>query len=131
MAKVYIVDDDRDIVDSLTIILKSKGHEVASQNDENSVAKNAAGFNADLIILDVIFPENESAGFEMARELKEDKTTKDIPILMLSAVNERGVYPGSFSDKDRDDAWLPVERFVEKPIDPKTLIEKVNELLGT
>lgn len=130
MAKVYIVDDDRDIVDSLTIILKSKGHEVGSQNDENSVAKNAAGFNADLIILDVIFPENESAGFEMARELKNDDSTKNIPILMLSAVNERGVYPGSFSDKDRDDAWLPVERFVEKPIDPKTLIEKVNELLG-
>ena len=44
MAKIYIVDDDRDIVDSLTIILTSKGHEVASQNDENSVAKNAAGF---------------------------------------------------------------------------------------
>ena len=71
------------------------------------------------------------AGFEVARNLKEDGRTKDIPILMLSAVNDKGMIPGRLSSKDRDDAWLPVSEFVEKPIDPPTLVEKVNALLGT
>ncbi len=131
MGRIYIVDDDRDIVESLTMVLTQEGHEVASQHDEINVADNAERFGSELIILDVMFPENASAGFEVARNLKEDGRTKEIPILMLSAVNDKGMFPGKFSSKDRDDAWLPVSEFVEKPIDPATLVTKVNTLLGT
>lgn len=131
MSRIYIVDDDRDIVESLSIILTKEGHEIASQFDDKNVVKNALDFNPDLIILDVMFPEDSGAGFEMARELKGDEQAKGIPILMLSAINERHMYPGQFSNKDRDESWLPVQEFVEKPIDPKALIEKVKDLLGT
>jgi CheY-like chemotaxis protein len=129
MSKIYVVDDDRDIVESITMVLESEGHEVASQFDDVDVGKRTAKFGADLVLLDVMFPEDESAGFKMARTLRHNQATKDIPILMLSAINAKGYYAGTFSNRDRDDSYLPVNEFVEKPIQPADLIKKVNALL--
>ncbi len=129
MSKIYIIDDDRNIVESLSIVLKSAGHEVSAQYDEQNTANNVDAFGADLIILDVMFPENDGAGFEIAREIKHNEQTKNIPILMLSAVNEKGEYAGTFSNRDKDESWLPVNDFVEKPINPKVLLEKIKTIL--
>lgn len=128
MKKVYIIDDDRDIVESLSMVLEKEGYQIKAQFDENNAVRNVAGFKPDLVILDVIFPENESAGFDIARDLKHNDATKDVPILMLSAVNEKGEYAGTFSNRDRDDTYLPVNEFVEKPIQPDKLIQKVKAL---
>ena len=130
MKNVYIVDDDRDIVDAMSIVLKSAGYNVGFQNDELNLVKNVISFNPDIIILDVIFPENPNAGFEMSRLLKNNKKTKNIPIMMLSAVNEKGLYGFTFSNKDRDESFLPVEEFVEKPIMPDELLKKVAIILN-
>jgi CheY-like chemotaxis protein len=129
MKKIYIVDDDRNIVESVTIVLKSRGYDVAAQYDEENLVANVKKYGPDLIILDVMFPENEGAGFEMARTLKGDAATKSIPVLMLSAVNVRGKYPGKFSNKDRDETYFPVEEFVDKPVNPKDLLNKVAAML--
>ena len=130
MGKIYIIDDDRDIVDALTMVLEAEDHEIAFQYDEDGAVKNVSDFGADLIILDVIFPENDGAGFEIARMLKHDEKTKNIPIAMLSAVNEKGQYAGTFSNADKDDVYLPVDEFVEKPLVPVELIKLVNKLLS-
>ena len=130
MSKIYIIDDDRDIVDAMTMVLESEDHEIAFQNDEDDVIGNVIDFGADLIILDVIFPENDGAGFEIARKLKHDEKTKNIPIAMLSAVNEKGQYSGTFSNADKDDVYLPVDEFVEKPLVPAELVKLVNKLLS-
>jgi CheY-like chemotaxis protein len=126
--RVYVVDDDRDIVESISIVLEGNGYEVGAQYDDKNVVPNVAEFGADLVILDVMFPEDSGAGFELARALKSDERTSGLPILMLSAINETGIYAGKFSRRDRDPSLLPVEDFVEKPISPKALLEKV-ELL--
>ena len=126
--RVYVVDDDKDIVESLSIVLESAGYEVGAQNDDKNVVANVDEFGADLVILDVMFPEDSGAGFELARALKSDERTSDLPILMLSAINETGIYVGSFSNRDRDVTWLPVQDFVEKPISPKALLAKVESL---
>ena len=70
MKKVYIVDDDKDIVEALTMILESKGYEIGHQLSEENVVENVRSFGPDLLILDVMFPENDSAGFDMARAIK-------------------------------------------------------------
>ncbi len=129
MKKVYIVDDDKDIVDSISIVLKSAGYEVKFQNNEENLIENVISFNPNIIILDVIFPENDTAGFEMSRKLKSDNRTKNIPILMLSAVNEKGIAGFTFSNRDRDESFLPVEEFVEKPIHPDELLDKVAKMI--
>jgi len=126
MRKVYVIDDDRDIVESISIALKKNNYEVGAQYDETNIDSNLKQFKPDLIILDVMFPEDSSAGFEIARKIKANKEFAMIPIIMLSAINERGIYMGKFSDEDLDDSWIPVSMFLEKPINPKDLVEKVN-----
>jgi CheY-like chemotaxis protein len=83
-----------------------------------------------VIILDVMFPEDSSAGFKIARRLKANADLAKIPIIMLSAVNEKGIYMGRFTHHDLDDSWLPVNMFLDKPVSPKALIEKVSEMIG-
>lgn len=127
--KVYIVDDDRSIVESMRMVLEAHGYAVESQCDEKDVIKNLVSKKPDVVVLDVIFPEDPDAGFKIAREIRGDKRTARLPILMLSAVNEKGVYAGTFSNKDRDDAWLPVDQFIEKPIRPKQLVAHIEAVL--
>jgi DNA-binding response OmpR family regulator len=130
MSKIYIIDDDRNIVESMSIVLKKNGYEVASQYTEENVVDNLLDSKPDMVILDVMFPQNVSAGFDIAREIKKDKRVSHIPIIMLSAINEKGVYSGTFSNTDRDNSWLPVDEFVEKPIKPDQLLEKVKSVLN-
>jgi len=130
MKKVYIIDDDRDIVESISIVLKASGYEVSAQYDDKNATENILSFNPDLVILDVIFPENSSAGFEIAREIRKNPKLADIPVIMLSAVNEKGSYVGRFDSQDVDESWLPVSMFLEKPVQPKELLQKVKSALG-
>jgi DNA-binding response OmpR family regulator len=129
MKKVYIIDDDRNIVESMSIVLTANGYAVDAQYDEEKVVGNLVAKKPDVVILDVMFPENQSAGFDIAREIRNDQRTAGIPVLMLSAINEKGVYAGTFSNKDRDDSWLPVNEFIEKPIRPAQLLQKVKAAL--
>ena len=130
MKKVYIIDDDRDIVESMTIVLKSNKYDVTAQYDDEDVETKVKAAKPDLIILDVMFPEDSSAGFKIARRLKADPELAKIPIIMLSAVNEKGIYMGRFTHHDLDDSWLPVNMFLDKPVSPKSLLEKVAEMVG-
>lgn len=129
MKKIYIIDDDRDIVESLSIVLKANGFEVAAQYDDEDVVANVKKFGPDLIILDVMFPENSSAGFNIAREIKKEDDLSKIPVIMLSAINERGIYIGQFSSQDVDSEWLPVSVFLDKPVAPEELLAQVKSML--
>ena len=130
MKRVYVIDDEPSIVESVQMILEGAGYEVGSQNDDKDVVEHVVAFNADLVILDVMLPEDTGAGFKMARALKDDDRTRTLPLLMLTAVNEAGIYVGTFSNKDIDDAWLPVQEFVDKPVKPDVLLAKVGALLA-
>lgn len=129
MNKIYIIDDDRDIVESMSIVLKANGYEVSAQFDNENVIENVLKYNPDLIILDVMFPENSSAGFEIARELKRSSESENIPVIMLSAINERGSFPGKFSNEDADEEWLPISMYLDKPVQPGELLEKVKSII--
>ena len=129
MKKIYIIDDDRNIVEAMSIVLKAHGYEVGCQYNEDNVIENLIAQKPDLVILDVIFPQNSTAGFDIARQIRKDQATAAIPIIMLSAINEKGVYAGTFSNNDRDDAWLPIDQFAEKPIQNDQLLQKVKAVL--
>ncbi len=62
-----------------------------------------------------------------SRQIKNDPDTKDIPILMVTSVKDKiGI---DFKSVAGDDSWLPVEDFLDKPVQPEVLIEKVAALL--
>jgi DNA-binding response OmpR family regulator len=113
---------------ALTAALQAKGFEVASQCDEREVDDKIGEFNPDVIILDVMLPEDEMAGFKIARSIRHHDNIKDKPVIMLSGVNTDGNIPGKITNRDIDDVYLPITRFLDKPVDPKKLIEMIEEL---
>jgi CheY-like chemotaxis protein len=130
MANILIIDDDPDIIDSLKMILESDNHQVSVKTDTDDLLETIRQAAPDLIILDIIFPEDPNAGFTAARELHKNDEVKHIPVLLLSAVNQQSNMSFGFSETDISDDFMPVEGFIEKPVEPATLLSKVNELLG-
>jgi CheY-like chemotaxis protein len=129
--RVYVIDDEPSIVESVALVLEGNGYVVGSQNDDKDVVDNVVEFGADLVILDVMLPEDTAAGFKMARALQADERTRALPRLMFTAVNESGIYVGKFTNKDLDETWLPVQEFVEKPVVPEVFLAKVKALCPT
>jgi DNA-binding response OmpR family regulator len=125
MANILVVDDDLDIIDNLKMILEANGHQVSVKTDTDNLVAYVMQTPPDLIILDIIFPEDPNAGFSAARELH-----KEIPVLLLSAVNQMSKMSFGFSETDISDDFMPVKGFIEKPVEPAVLLAKVNELLG-
>ena len=120
MTKIVIIDDDPDILDVSKIVLTSKGYIVyTAQNPEDgySLIKTQT---PDLIILDVMMNEPDD-GFYLAQKLRREKI--DTPIIMYTSVSKAlGINFGRSE-------IVPVDEFVEKPISPDELIEKVEKLL--
>jgi CheY-like chemotaxis protein len=129
MAYVLIVDDDEDFAQTTATVLRKEGHDVQIELDTDDAVKSMENKHPDLVVLDVMFPEDISAGFELARFMRhESEQLKRIPILMLTAINTK--FPLGFGPKDIDDDWLPVTDFLEKPVDFDVLLNKVSKLLG-
>lgn len=126
MPKILIIDDDPDIVESLRIVLESRGHEVKDAASGREGIEKARGERPDLIILDIMMSKI-TEGFEVARELKRDRVCKDIPILMLTSLKEKTGF--DFSHQAGDEEWLPVDDYVHKPISPDELLKKVDKLI--
>ena len=129
MARILIIDDDHDMVDSLTMILEANGYQVMIKYDISDLISHVTQVNPDLILLDVIFPDDPQAGFKAARLLAKNSQVNHIPVLVLSAVNSRSNLGFSFTNEDISDDFLPVAGFLEKPIEPKALLARVQEAL--
>jgi len=126
MAKVMIIDDDASIVDAMSAIVKSGGHDVQTMDTTEGAIEALREFGPEVLFLDVMFPENPSAGFELARDLREEEDLKELPVFLLSSINEE--MPLGFSDKDIDPHWMPVQQFVEKPVSPTKLLSLIDDI---
>lgn len=126
-AKILIIDDDPDLTQALRTTLESRQYIVVTAADRSEGMQKIKDDKPDLIILDVMMATWQD-GFEMARELRADAQFKDMPILMLSAIKDRtGVgFKSSVGDPD----WLPVDRFLDKPVEPDVLLAEVDKLLS-
>lgn len=126
-AKILIIDDDPDIVESMRVVLESKKYLVASAKNGEEGLKKAKADKPGLIILDVMM-ETSDKGFEVARQIKSDKVLKDVPIIMLTAIAEKmGL---DFKNEAGDPDWLPVDDYCDKPLNPEQLISKVELFIG-
>ena len=129
MPYLLIVDDDEDFASTTATVLREEGYDVQVELDIDSAVISMESKPPDLASLDVMFPEAASAGFELARFMRNEKEElKNIPILMLTAINTR--FPLGFGPKDIDSAWMPVTEFLEKPVDFDVLRDKVAKLLN-
>jgi DNA-binding response OmpR family regulator len=129
MAYVLIIDDDEDFAAAAAKALATDGHEIKVETEIAPAKESMKRRRPDLIILDVMFPEDESAGFELARWIAHGgENLNRVPILMLTAVNMK--FPLGFGSADCDEYWLPVQDFVDKPVDLNILRGRVSALLA-
>ena len=125
-AKILITDDDQDIKDSVKAILESRKYDVVTAASRTEGMEKIESEKPDLLILDVMMSSWQD-GFEMAREIKKDPQHKEIPILMMTGVKEETGL--DFKSAAGDPTWCPVEGFLDKPVEPDTLIVEVEKLL--
>jgi DNA-binding response OmpR family regulator len=121
---ILIVDDDPDLVETVGMMLEAKGYEVGKAYDglegEEAIKKR----RPDVVILDVMMPRKN--GYQLCKELKSNKWTQEIPVILLTAVGE-AVPTTSYSHAEG--MAVEAEDFIPKPVDAATLVEAVERLL--
>ena len=123
--KILLVDDDVDFVTLNKNILERHGYSVDEAYSASECRKKIRMRKPDAIVLDVMM-ESTYAGFDLAYELNESEELKDIGIILLTSINKKIQSPWAYEEKK--DTWLPVDRIVEKPLEPEKLLALVNNL---
>lgn len=126
MPYVLVVDDDADFSNAVATAIREDGHEVSVAADPDEALAAIEQRLPDVVVMDVMFPENPVAGFDLARTLR--RRWAELPVLMLTAINQQ--FPLGFSSQDIDPKWLPVTEFLEKPVDFRVLRDKLRSLLA-
>ena len=123
-AKILIVDDDADFVESTRIVLESKPYEVIVAVNGDDALRKASAEKPDLILLDIIMPVKD--GFTAAEQLKKDPNLAKIPVLMLTSYSTKG----SGTEIPRGSGYsLDTEDYIEKPVTPQNLLAVIEKHL--
>ncbi len=124
--KILVVDDDPDILDAVTMILESQGYEVVTARDGVEGLANLKAEHPDLIILDLLMPKMD--GFAVCKELHNPRWSKfkETPILILSSVREDASRRRYELETDLE---LDANDYLEKPMNPDILLERVEKLI--
>ena len=125
-AKILVVDDDPDILEAISLILKANGYDVVTANDGIDGLNKLKEERPDMMILDLLMPKLD--GFGVCKELKDPRWARygHIPIIILSSVRED-------ASKRRYELetglQLDVDDYVEKPIEHTILLERIGKIL--
>lgn len=124
--KLLVVDDDPDILDALTTILEAAGYRVITAQDGIEALANLKAERPDLMILDLLMPKMD--GFAVCKELQDPRWAKYrvIPILILTSVREEASRRRYELETGLE---LDVDDYIEKPIVPQVLLERVEKLI--
>ena len=119
---VLVVDDDQVFVEAVSAVLESRFRVMTAASGNEALAR-IAEERPDLVLLDVMM-DHLSEGFEVARRLKEDPVTREIAVIMLTAVDE--VYNFRM---EVEESYVPHDAYLEKPVEPERLLEVIDEVL--
>ncbi len=118
MAKILVVDDEKDVVELLKFLLEKDGHSVSTAYNGREALESVDKAKPELILLDVMMPEMD--GYTVQTKLLNNPDTKAIPIIVLTAKGQL---------KDVFAMSTNVRAYMEKPFDPKALRVKIKESL--
>jgi CheY-like chemotaxis protein len=130
-ARIFMVDDDGDLIQVAKLVFEAEGYEFHSASSAKEAIETIEAVNPDLVILDVMM-EDIVAGFRVVNMLRnfdenpENRKFEKLPILMMSSVQQRTKMKVA---QDAGTRLLPIDTFLEKPVKPKVLLDKVAELL--
>jgi len=117
---VLVVEDEANIVDSLSFLMKQAGFEVLVARDGDTAIRMMQSRPADLILLDIMLPRRD--GYEVCREIRSNSNWDSVRIVMLTA---RG------HDFDRRKGMrLGADAYITKPFSTRDIVSRVQDLLG-
>ncbi len=120
MKRVFVVDDEPDVVELLRTILRSEGWEVEVDTDGRSALARILADPPDLFILDLMMPDLD--GFELLKLLRLDARGADVPVLILSARTGH--------HDQIESLQLGANAYVCKPFSPRELVRQIRALFG-
>lgn len=125
---ILIVEDDKDLVNTVRIVLESKQYKVRTAFNGKEGYSQIQEKIPDLIILDVMM-RTDTEGFDLAFKLKNNPEHQNIPILMVTSFPKKMAETGPEKFQHiLGESW-PVSEFLEKPLDPETLLTTIERLL--
>jgi len=122
---ILLVDDDPDFVEAVRVIVESGGYDVEVAYDGQEGLEAVEKRKPDLIVLDVMMPVMN--GHEACAKLKGSDDTKEIPIILLTAVADR-VTTSTYTHRDMLES--EAEDYMPKPVEPKELLERIESWLS-
>jgi DNA-binding response OmpR family regulator len=124
--KLLIIDDDPDYVDGIKSILQKADYQVdVAYNPKDGMAALKSG-GYDLLLLDIMMGRG-AEGVMVARQINKDPKLRQIPVLIITGIREQMAF--LFPGQPVHPRLLPTDALLEKPVDPKLLLEKVEGLL--
>jgi two-component system cell cycle response regulator len=117
--RILIADDNPQILELLEAYLEPLGAQVVTTADGQATLATVERERPDIVLLDVMMPKR--SGFEVCRSIKDDRRLRDIPVVLITALNE-------FGDMERA-RECGADDFLSKPVNKLELIERVRSLL--
>lgn len=125
MARVLLVDDDAAVLARNSAALAAAGHQVETATSSADALAAVRRTSPDVIVLEGLL-DGGFRGFDLARTLAAESPS--VPLIMLTRADEV-LTPQERADQDRDGGWLPVQRFLQKPVMPEVLVDEVEHVL--
>lgn len=126
--KLLMIDDDPDFVAGIKAILDTAGFEVEVAYNPKDGLKALQSKQYDLLLLDIMMGRG-AEGIMIARKLRKDAKLREMPVLIITGMREQIAF--LFPGEPIHPRFVEVDELVEKPVEPKMLIEKVNALIET
>lgn len=117
--KILLVDDNKELLELLSLSLQDAGFSIVTATDGLEALKKARSLLPDLILLDLMLPEMD--GFVVCETLRKDPATASVPVLMLSGMSGQLPKYAGLESGGTD--------FISKPASPASLIQKIREIL--
>ena len=125
--KLLIIDDDPDFVDGIKSILDSAGYSVDVTYNPKTGLQALQEKTYDLLLLDIMMGRG-AEGIMIARKLRKDPKLREMPVLIITGIREQMAF--LFPGEPVHPRFVAVDELVEKPVEPKMLLEKVSTLIG-
>jgi CheY-like chemotaxis protein len=134
MARILVVDDDPRIAEAVRLALETDGHEVVTAGSREEGETAAVEHKPELMIVDVMMPEG-TEGFHLVWKMRqmEVKSLREVPIIMATGIHQTTnlrFYPDQTDGTYQPGEYLPVQAWLDKPVQVDDLLDTVHKVLG-
>jgi CheY-like chemotaxis protein len=134
MARILVVDDDPRIAEAVRLALETDGHEVVTAGSREEGETAAVEHKPELMIVDVMMPEG-TEGFHLVWKMRQmdDESLREVPIIMATGIHQTTnlrFYPDQTDGTYQPGEYLPVQAWLDKPVQVDELLDTVHKVLA-